>query len=141
HHVPRHSRCSSVRRWRTARYTRGPPDEPSRPGRRMSLVPVLTCTSVEEAATYRGVLESHGVPCVIQGEHHRSLLGMLGPYVEVRLLVPDGRGPPAPGRPRRPPAGGPGPEGFRAPGARVRARRLGGGALVLLGGPPPVPWA
>src|SRR5262249_33597388 len=55
---------------------------------RMSLVPVLTCSSVEEAATYRGGLEAHGVPCVVQGEHPRALLGMLGPYVEVRLLVP-----------------------------------------------------
>ncbi len=54
----------------------------------MSLVPLLTCGSVEEAATYKGVLDAHGIPCVIQGEHHRALLGMLGPYVEVRLLVP-----------------------------------------------------
>src|SRR6185369_4102426 len=57
----------------------------------MSLVPLLTCASPEEAATYKGVLDAHGVPCVIQGEHHRALLGMLGPYVEVRLLVPEGR--------------------------------------------------
>ena len=54
----------------------------------MSLVPLVTCGSAEEAATLRALLEAHEIPCLVQGEHHRALLGMLGPYVEVRLLVP-----------------------------------------------------
>ena len=101
----------------------------------MSLVPVLTCTSVEEAATYRGVLESHGVPCVIQGEHHRSLLGMLGPYVEVRLLVPEGQETAALRLLRPAPAVVAEPEELPDPGRERRRRRLGWVALVVLGGP------
>lgn len=54
----------------------------------MSLVPLTTCGSAEEASALRALLDAHGIPCVVQGEHHRALLGMLGPYVEVRLLVP-----------------------------------------------------
>jgi hypothetical protein len=54
----------------------------------MSLVPLVTCGSAEEASALRALLDAHAIPCVVQGEHHRALLGMLGAYVEVRLLVP-----------------------------------------------------
>ena len=101
----------------------------------MSLVPLLTCASVEEAATYKGVLDAHGVPCVIQGEHHRSLLGMLGPYVEVRLLVPEGEQATALRLLRPAPAVVPEVEEGPDPQHEQRRRRLAWVALVVLGGP------
>jgi len=101
----------------------------------MSLVPVVTCGSVEEAATYKGVLDAHGVPCVIQGEHHRALLGMLGPYVEVRLLVPEGQEAAALRLLRPSPSVAPAPEELPDPDRARRRRRLGWAALVLLTGP------
>jgi hypothetical protein len=101
----------------------------------MSLVPLVTCGSVEEAATYKGVLDAHGVPCVIQGEHHRALLGMLGPYVEVRLLVPEEQEAAALRLLRPAPAVAPAPEELPDPGRARRRRRLGLAALVLLTGP------
>ena len=103
----------------------------------MSLVPLLTCASVEEAATYKGVLDAHGVPCVIQGEHHRSLLGMLGPYVEVRLLVPEGEQATALRLLRPAPAVVPAAEAEDGPDPlrERRRRRLAWVALIVLGGP------
>ena len=101
----------------------------------MSLVPLLTCASPEEAATYKGVLDAHGVPCVIQGEHHRALLGMLGPYVEVRLLVPEGHEAAALRLLRPAPSVVPEPEELPDPERAHRRRRLAWAALVLLGGP------
>ena len=101
----------------------------------MSLVPLLSCASVEEAATLKGVLDAHGVPCVIQGEHHRSLLGMLGPYVEVRLLVPAGQEEAARRLIRPTPTAVPEESELPDP-ARVRhRRRLAWAALVVLGAP------
>ena len=101
----------------------------------MSLVSLLTCASVEEAATYKGVLDAHGVPCVIQGEHHRSLLGMLGPYVEVRLLVPEGQEATALRLLRPAPAVVPGPDELPDPRRARRRRQLAWVALAVLGGP------
>ncbi len=101
----------------------------------MSLVPLLSCGSVEEAATYKGVLEAHGVPCVIQGGHHRSLLGMLGPYVEVRLLVPEGQEAAALHLLRPAPTAVPDEADTPDPVGVRRRRRLAWVALVVLGGP------
>ena len=101
----------------------------------MSLVPLLTCASVEEAATYKGVLDAHGVPCVIQGEHHRSLLGMLGPYVEVRLLVPEGHEAAALRLLRPAPSVVPAPDELPDPEPARRRRRLAWVAMLVLGGP------
>ena len=101
----------------------------------MSLVPLLTCASPEEAATYKGVLDAHGVPCVIQGEHHRALLGMLGPYVEVRLLVPEGHEVAARRLLHPVPSVVPEPEELPDPERARRRRRLAWVALGLLGGP------
>jgi len=101
----------------------------------MSLVPLLTCASPEEAATYKGVLDAHGVPCVIQGEHHRSLLGMLGPYVEVRLLVPEGQEAAARSLLRPAPSVVPEPEELPDSDRARRRRQLAWVALGVLGGP------
>jgi hypothetical protein len=96
---------------------------------------LLSCASVEEAATYKGVLEAHGMPCVIQGEHHRSLLGMLGPYVEVRLLVPAGQEEAALRLLRPAPAAVPAEDELPDPQQAQRRRRLAWVALAVLGGP------
>ena len=101
----------------------------------MSLVPLLSCDSVEEAATYKGVLEAHGVPCVVQGGHHRSLLGMLGAYVEVRLLVPAGREDEALRLLRPAPAPVADESELPDPERARRRRRVAWAALVLLGAP------
>jgi hypothetical protein len=90
---------------------------------------------VEEAATLKGVLDAHGVPCVIQGEHHRSLLGMLGPYVEVRLLVPAGREQEALGLIRPVPIAVPEEIELPDPVLVRRRRRLAWVALVVVGAP------
>jgi Putative prokaryotic signal transducing protein len=113
-----------------------PASTPSkRAGQHEGLIPVLSCASPEEAATLRGVLESHGVPCVIQGEHHRSLLGMLGPYVEVRLLVPAAHEEAARRLLRPAPAAVPDPEDLPDPERARRRRRLAWVAMLILGGP------
>jgi hypothetical protein len=101
----------------------------------VSLVPLLSCASVEEAATLKGVLDAHGVPCVIQGEHHRSLLGMLGPYVEVRLLVPAGQEEAALRLIRPAPTAVPEESELPDPMRVRRRRRLAWAALVVLGAP------
>jgi len=113
-----------------------PASTPSkRPGQQESLIPVLSCGSSEEAATLRGLLDAHGVPCVIQGEHHRSLLGMLGPYVEVRLLVPAAHEEAARRLLRPAPTPVPDLEDLPDPGLARRRRRLAWAAILILGGP------
>jgi hypothetical protein len=51
------------------------------------LVPLCVCGSTMEASVVRGALEAHDIFCYVQGENHRNMLGMLGPYIEVRVLV------------------------------------------------------
>jgi len=103
--------------------------------RGMSLVPLTTCESAEEAATLRALLEAHGIPCVVQGEHHRALLGMLGPYVEVRLLVPAVHRPSA-ARGIAPPLHAvDDPDDAPDPAGARRRRILAWAALALLAGP------
>jgi hypothetical protein len=101
----------------------------------MSLVPLVSCASVEEAATFKGLLESHGIPCVVQGGHHRSLLGMLGSYVEVRLLVPAAQEEDARRLLRPAPTPVAEEEDRPDPERERRRRRLAWIALVVLGGP------
>ncbi len=36
----------------------------------------------------REFLTSNGIDCMIQGENHRSMLQMVGAYIELRILVP-----------------------------------------------------
>ena len=53
------------------------------------MVIVANCSTVPEAQIYKGVLESSGIPCFVQGENHRNLLGdLFGAYIEVNLMVP-----------------------------------------------------
>ncbi|MBX5482786.1 MAG: DUF2007 domain-containing protein [Myxococcaceae bacterium] len=51
------------------------------------LVLLTVCGDSQEAAIIRSVLESQQIACVVQGEQHRALLGMVGAYIEPRVLV------------------------------------------------------
>jgi Putative prokaryotic signal transducing protein len=51
------------------------------------LVIVAECGSNMEASMLRAALEASGIFCYVQGENHRSLLGPLGPYVALNLMV------------------------------------------------------
>lgn len=44
-----------------------------------------------EADLIRDTLEQAGIYCFVQGEQHRSMLGVLGSYVEMGILVPEGQ--------------------------------------------------
>jgi len=101
----------------------------------MSLVPLLTCNSAEEASALRALREAHGIPCVVQGEHHRALLGMLGPYVEVRLLVPALHRPSAARLIATPLHAVDDPDDTPDPSSARRRRVLAWAALGLLAGP------
>jgi hypothetical protein len=41
-----------------------------------------------EASVLRSYLEHHGIHVYIRGENHRSLLGMVGSYIELGVMVP-----------------------------------------------------
>jgi hypothetical protein len=41
-----------------------------------------------QASLLRAYLEQHGVHVYVQGENHRSMLGMVGAYIALRLMVP-----------------------------------------------------
>ncbi|MGA9522269.1 MAG: DUF2007 domain-containing protein [Myxococcaceae bacterium] len=51
------------------------------------LVRLTTVADNIEASAVRSLLEANGVRCLIQGEQHRSMLGMLGAYIELNVLV------------------------------------------------------
>jgi hypothetical protein len=38
---------------------------------------------------FKACLEDHGIECLSQGDNHRSQLGFLGPYIEIRFMVPE----------------------------------------------------
>ncbi len=52
------------------------------------LVAIGTAGDPIEGAMIREYLAPHGIDCIVQGEHHRSMLQMVGAYIELRLLVP-----------------------------------------------------
>jgi hypothetical protein len=51
------------------------------------LVVLYTCGSSEEAALLRAALTSAEIYCVVQGMEHRSMLGVLGSYIEPKVMV------------------------------------------------------
>jgi hypothetical protein len=51
------------------------------------LVLLRTCADNAEASLVQGLLESNGIFSVISGEEHRSLLGKVGTFIELRILV------------------------------------------------------
>lgn len=52
------------------------------------LVTVCTCSDMVQAQAIRGSLEARGVPVLVDGEHQRNVLGMLGTVVDLRIMVP-----------------------------------------------------
>ncbi|MBI3184859.1 MAG: DUF2007 domain-containing protein [Myxococcales bacterium] len=52
-----------------------------------SLVSLAKAVDNAEASALRAYLEVNGVDCIVQAEQHRSMLGVMGPYIELRLLV------------------------------------------------------
>jgi hypothetical protein len=53
------------------------------------MVLIATCDHLVEAQIYRTLLEEHDIPCFLQGEQHRSMLGeVFGAYIEIGLMVP-----------------------------------------------------
>jgi Putative prokaryotic signal transducing protein len=52
------------------------------------LVAIGTVGDPVEAGMIREYLASHGIDCMVQGEHHRSMLQTVGFFIELRLLVP-----------------------------------------------------
>ncbi|TNV55331.1 DUF2007 domain-containing protein [Corallococcus exiguus] len=69
---------------------RGAPPEPflGIPDRDFQLL--TTCGDESEAALVRALLEANGIPCLVQGEQHRSMLGVAGAFIELRVLIPSG---------------------------------------------------
>jgi hypothetical protein len=53
-----------------------------------NLVVVRSCGDNAEAALLRSLLESRGIPAIVRGENHRSMLGAIGAYIELDVLVP-----------------------------------------------------
>ncbi|WP_275899157.1 DUF2007 domain-containing protein [Pyxidicoccus caerfyrddinensis] len=59
----------------------------SQPESSSNLVVFKSCGDSAEAAMLRTLLEAHGISCVVQGEQHRAMLGVMGGYIEVNVLV------------------------------------------------------
>ncbi|WP_375760919.1 DUF2007 domain-containing protein [Corallococcus exercitus] len=51
---------------------------------------LTTCGDESEALLVRALLEADDIPCIVQGEQHRSMLGVAGAFIELRVLVPAG---------------------------------------------------
>lgn len=49
---------------------------------------IYTAHNVPEADCIKMMIEAHEIPCHIQGSHHRSMLGMMGTFVELNIMVP-----------------------------------------------------
>ena len=52
------------------------------------MVAIGTAGDPMEGAMIREFLTSNGIDCMIQGENHRSMLQIIGAYIELRILVP-----------------------------------------------------
>jgi hypothetical protein len=53
-----------------------------------NLVLVRECGDNAEASLVRALLQSRGISAVVRGENHRSMLGAVGAYIELQVLVP-----------------------------------------------------
>lgn len=52
------------------------------------LVALCQCWDIVEAHTIRASLEARGVAVLIEGEHHRGIMGIAAAAVKLRVLVP-----------------------------------------------------
>lgn len=55
------------------------------------LTKIMEFHEVQKAGLFKGILEQRGIPCLLQGYYHRSLLYFFGPYIEISALVPHDR--------------------------------------------------
>jgi hypothetical protein len=53
-----------------------------------NMVRIHTAHSQPEADIIKSALEDSEIPTYIQGYNHRALLGLMGPYIELHILVP-----------------------------------------------------
>jgi hypothetical protein len=53
------------------------------------LTRVASAGSNEEASILRSYLEHQGIYVYVQGENHRSMLGMVGAYIDLYIMVPE----------------------------------------------------
>ena len=53
-----------------------------------ALVPLCYCAHLLDAQAIRASCEALGIPTRIDGEHQRSVLGMFGAPIELRIMVP-----------------------------------------------------
>jgi hypothetical protein len=51
------------------------------------LVLLKRCADNIEASSLRSLLDAHDIQCFLRGEQHRSMLGLMGSYVDVDVLV------------------------------------------------------
>lgn len=58
------------------------------PDNRGDLVIVASCGDTVESGMLRSFLEDQGVYCYVQGENHRSMLGKVGTYIDIHIMVP-----------------------------------------------------
>lgn len=52
------------------------------------LIKVYTANDNMEADLLKGILEQDNIYCFIQGYQHRSMLGPLGGYLDLDIMVP-----------------------------------------------------
>jgi hypothetical protein len=53
------------------------------------MISIYRASNNAEADVILSLLTSHDIQAVVQGYQHRSLLGMLGPYIHLNILVPE----------------------------------------------------
>jgi preprotein translocase subunit SecY len=56
-----------------------------------SFVQVAELHDIPIAGLLKSVLEQKGITCYLRGYYHRALLYFFGPYIEVSVLVPEGK--------------------------------------------------
>lgn len=54
----------------------------------MDFVKIYSASNNMEADLIKAFLENHDIPASIKGYHHRSMLGLLGPYIGLDITVP-----------------------------------------------------
>ena len=53
------------------------------------MIRIYRASNNAEADVIVSLLTSHDIQAVVQGYQHRSLLGFLGPYIQLNILVPE----------------------------------------------------
>lgn len=56
-----------------------------------NLVKIAEFHDVPKVGLLKTIFEQKGMPCLLKGYYHRSLLYFFGPYIEISVLVPENR--------------------------------------------------